>query len=96
MKSQSHILHALSLSQKEIMHKLKKKHLLLVNKYHQYLYGQRFTLVTDHKPLLAILGPEKGIPSLAAAPRLQRWSILLAAYLYIEFKPTKDHSNADG
>ena len=52
--------------------------------------------MTDYKPLLAILGPKKGIPSLAAA-RLQQWSILLTAYLYdIEFKPSKDHSNADG
>ena len=49
--------------------------------------------MTDHN---SILGPKKGIPSLAAA-RLQRWSILLTAYLYdIEFKPTKDHSNTDG
>ena len=43
----------------------------------------------DHKPLLAILGPHKGIPSLAA-PRLQRWALILAAYNYrIEFKPTQ-------
>ena len=42
-----------------------------VKKFHQYLYGRKFQLVTDHKPLTAILGPKKGIPSLAAA-RLQR------------------------
>ena len=67
-----------------------------VKKFHMYLYGRKFLLVTDHKPLLAILGPKKGIPSLAAA-RLQRWAILLAAYQYeIQFKPTEAHANADG
>ena len=67
-----------------------------VKKFHQYLYGRRFTLITDHKPLTAILGPKKGIPSLAAA-RLQRWALLLSAYEYeIKYKSTHDHSNADG
>ena len=67
-----------------------------VKKFHQYLYGRKFNLFTDHKPLTAILGPKKGIPSLAAA-RLQRWAILLSAYDYeIHFKPTSSHSNADG
>ena len=67
-----------------------------VRRFHQYLYGRNFTLVTDHKPLTTILGPKKGIPSLAAA-RLQRWAILLSAYRYdIEFKPTSKHANADG
>ena len=52
--------------------------------------------MTNYKPLTAILGPKKGIPSLAAA-RLQRWAIILAAYNYsIEFKPTQQHGNADG
>ena len=67
-----------------------------VRKFHQYIYGRRFTLVTDHKPLLTILGPKTGIPSLAAA-RMQRWSFLLSAYQYdIIFKPTAAHCNADG
>ena len=46
-----------------------------VKKFHQYLYGRKCLLLTDHKPLLAILGPKKGISSLAAA-RLQRWAVL--------------------
>ena len=67
-----------------------------IKKFHQFLYGRKFTLVTDHKPLLSILGPKKGIRSLAAA-RLQRWAMILAAYNYeIEFKPTQQYANADG
>ena len=67
-----------------------------VKRFHIYLYGRRFTLITDHKPLLSILGPKKGIPQLAAA-RLQRWAYLLSAYVYdIAFKGTKEHANADG
>ena len=67
-----------------------------IKKFHAYLYGRKFTLVTDHKPLLTVLGPKKGIPPMAAA-RLQRWALLLSAYDYaIEFKPTQQHGNADG
>ena len=66
-----------------------------IKKFHSYLYGRRFTLITDHKPLTSILGPTKGVPSVAAA-RMQRWALLLAAYNYdIEFRPTTTHCNAD-
>ena len=52
--------------------------------------------MTDHKPLTTILGHKHGVPSLAAA-RLQRWALILSAYSYvIEFRPTKQHANADG
>ena len=67
-----------------------------VKKFHQYLYGCKFCLVTDHKPLTTILGPKKGIPPLAAA-RLQRWAVVLSAYSYsIHYKDTSSHANADG
>ncbi len=66
-----------------------------VKKFHQFLYGRIFVLVTDHKPLLTIFGPKKGIPVMSAS-RLQRWAIILSAYTYsIEYKPTKQHGNAD-
>lgn len=66
-----------------------------VKKFHQYPFGRRFTLLTDHKPLTYILGPKRGIPVLTAS-RLQRWSIQLAAYTYnIEYCASKDHGNAD-
>ena len=61
---------------------LDKEALSIVNgvrKFHQYLYGQKFLLLTDHKPLTTILGPTRGVPPIAAA-RLQRWALFLSAY----------------
>jgi hypothetical protein len=67
-----------------------------VKKFHLFLYGRRFVLVTDHKPLTTILGPKRGLPALAAA-RLQRWASLLSTYQYdLEFRSTEKHCNADG
>ena len=66
-----------------------------IKKFHQYLFGRRFTLLTDHRPLTLLLGPKRGIPVLAVS-RLQRWSIQLSAYQYdIEYRASKDHANAD-
>ena len=50
-----------------------------IKKFHQYLCGRKFLLVTDNKPLTTLLGPKSAIPTLAAA-RLQRWALLLVAY----------------
>ena len=52
-----------------------------VRKFHKYLYGRKFTLVTDHKPLTTILSPKKEVPTLAAI-RLQRWALILMSYQY--------------
>ena len=38
-----------------------------VKKFHLYLCGWTFTLVTDHKPLTIIFGAKRGAPSLGAA-----------------------------
>ena len=66
-----------------------------VKKFHKYLCGRTFTLVTDHKPLTSILGAQSGIPTLAAA-RLQRWALILAAYQYkLLYRKSSDHANAD-
>ena len=66
-----------------------------VKKFHLYLCGRTFTLVTDHKPLTTIFKPKRGTPPLAA-PHLQRWSLILSAYSYnIEYRSTEAHANAD-
>ncbi|KAL5515638.1 hypothetical protein EMCRGX_G000833 [Ephydatia muelleri] len=67
-----------------------------LKKFHQYLYGRKFLLVTDHQPLVKIFGPKTGISSVVAG-RLQRWALCLAGYQYdIVYKPTQKHGNADG
>ena len=52
-----------------------------VKKFHIYLFGRSFTLVTDHPPLQKIFGPMEAEPTLAVA-RLQRWAIILSAYQF--------------
>lgn len=52
-----------------------------IRKFHQYIYGRKFILRTDHKPLTYIFGNKVGIPVMAAS-RLQRWAVLLAGYSY--------------
>ena len=68
-----------------------------VQKFHVYLFGQSFTLYTDHQPsFTSIFHPDKSIPVVTAA-RLQRYALFLVGYEYkIEYKNTKVHSNADG
>ena len=64
-------------------------------KFNTYLFGRHFTLVTDHKPLVQILHPHKGIPAMTAA-RLQRYAIFLSEHSYdIQYRNTTSHCNAD-
>lgn len=66
-----------------------------VKHFHQYLYGRSFTIVTDHQPLLGLMGEKKGVSSMAAA-RIQRWTMFLSAYQYqLIYRPGRENSNAD-
>ena len=66
-----------------------------LKKFYQYIYGRNFKLVTDHRPLVAMFGPDKGTPTLAAN-RLARWALMPSQFDYnIEYRRTKDHANAD-
>ena len=66
-----------------------------VLKFHQYLYGRKFILYTDHRPLQYIFGPTADI-SRTAANRLQRWAVSLSVYNYdIQYRPSHLNSSAD-
>ena len=66
-----------------------------LKRFHQYLYGRNFTIITDNKPLIHLFKPSAPAPMQAAA-RLQRWSLILASYDYsIQYRSTVNHSNAD-
>jgi len=42
-----------------------------VKKFNQFLYGHKFTIQTDHKPLEELFNQKKGVPQ-QASPRVQR------------------------
>ncbi len=66
-----------------------------VKKFHQYLFGRHFTIVSDHKSLEHLFGKPRAVPPLASA-RIHRWALTLGAYDYsIVYRPGKDHANAD-
>lgn len=66
-----------------------------VTRYHQYLYGRKFELLTDNQALVTLLHPSKKLPVMTLH-RLQRWAIILQSYTYsIRYRNTKQHANAD-
>ena len=57
--------------------------------YHLYLYGAKFAVITDHKPLLGIFKSHK-----PTSPRIDRWKLRLMSYKYeIIYRPGKDDAN---
>ena len=64
-------------------------------RFYSYLFGHHFTLVTDHKPLLGLLGEHKPTSPQASA-RVRRWSLYLSMFEYtLAFRNTTAHANAD-
>ncbi|XP_055714392.1 uncharacterized protein K02A2.6-like [Phlebotomus papatasi] len=67
-----------------------------VKHFHNYIYGRKVTIITDHKPLLGIFNPNKPVPQIISQ-RMERWCLLLATYDYeIVYRKGKEHGNADG
>ena len=67
-----------------------------VKRFHRYLYGRKFTICSDHKPLMYIFGEHREISTTASA-RIQRWALTLMVYQYtIVHQPGDRLANADG
>ena len=66
-----------------------------IKRFHDYLLGQHFELVRDHKPLLGLLKEDLATP-LQASARIKRWSLFLSNYEYtLVFRNTTAHANTD-
>ncbi len=58
--------------------------------FYPYLYGRRFTVFTDHKPLEWLMNIKE------PTGRLMRWSLMLQEYdMAIGYRPGKTNQNAD-
>ena len=66
-----------------------------VKRFHYYVYGRSFELISDHKPLIHIFGRNKGLPEMSSN-RISRWALFLMNYNYsIKYRNTRDHANCD-
>jgi hypothetical protein len=64
---------------------------LAVEHFKQFLYGKRFKIITDHQPLRTLLTSDN------MSARLARWLSRLQLFDFeIEYRPGKNHGNADG
>lgn len=58
-----------------------------VKRFHQFLFGRHFIILSDHEPLQCIFKETSGTPTMLSA-QIQRWALLLGGYDYtIECKP---------
>ena len=66
-----------------------------MKRFHQYLFGRHFIILSDHKPLQYLFSETRATPTMASA-RIQRWALMLGGYDYtIAYKPGVQHANAD-
>ena len=83
----------LSKSRYSQIHKEALEIIYAVQKFHSYLYGRNFILMTDGKPL--IFDPHEAVSKLTLN-RLTWWALILQQCSYtIEYRKTADHGNMD-
>lgn len=66
-----------------------------VRKFYNYLYGKKFSLITDNRAVSQIFSPSKGLP-VHSATRMQHYALFLEQFEYeIKCKKSKENANAD-
>ena len=64
-------------------------------KIHQFLLDGKFTLLTDHKPLVAAFSSNEQLPAMISK-RLLRYAIPSIAYQFdVKYQPAQDLANMD-
>ena len=67
-----------------------------IKKFHKYVHIRKFILQMDHRPLLAIFGSKKGIPTLTAN-HLPKWATMLLNHSFkMEILLSKEIIHVDG
>ena len=67
-----------------------------IKKFHKFVFGYRFIVHTDHKPLESLLGDQKALSNIVSI-RFHRWILFLSTYsCKITYRPGKKLQNADG
>ena len=66
-----------------------------MKKFHQFLFGNKFTMYNDHKPLMWLFAESSALPT-RAADRVLRWALVLSAYNYeFRYREGGRNGNAD-
>ncbi len=66
-----------------------------IKRFHSYVDGHPLEIHTDHKPLLGLIGEDRGI-RLMAYPRMRRWALTLSGYQYkLMYIPGRDNVVVD-
>ena len=64
-------------------------------KIHQFLLDRKFTLLTDHKPLVAVVSPNEQLPVMISK-KLLRHAVTSMTYQFdVKYQPARDLSKAD-
>ena len=66
-----------------------------IRKFHEYIFGRHFKLVTHHKPVLGLLQEDSATP-VHSSSSIKRWALFLSNYKYtLAFQNTTAHANID-